>query len=198
MLPDELLAKFRELIDLPAETEWVEFKEAKNNFDFDDLGKYFSALSNEANLKRQPAGWLVFGVTNNLPRQIVGSNYRPHRPGLDSLKNEIARETNHQITFKEIHELATPGGRVVLFEIPPAPRCIPTEWRSRAYGRIGESIDSLSLHEIEQIRYQVLCEDWSAQICENARIEDLDLQAIGFARKEYQKKYPALAGEVDQ
>jgi hypothetical protein len=28
----------------------VEFKKAENNFDFDDLGKYFSALSNEANL----------------------------------------------------------------------------------------------------------------------------------------------------
>lgn len=28
------------------ETEVLEFKEAKNNFDFDDLGKYFSALTN--------------------------------------------------------------------------------------------------------------------------------------------------------
>ena len=27
------------------ETEVVEYKSAKNNFDFDDLGKYFSALS---------------------------------------------------------------------------------------------------------------------------------------------------------
>ena len=27
-----------ELLALPFETEWVEFKEAKNNFDFDDLG----------------------------------------------------------------------------------------------------------------------------------------------------------------
>ena len=33
------------------ENEVVEFKKAENNFDFDDLGKYFSALSNEANLR---------------------------------------------------------------------------------------------------------------------------------------------------
>ena len=33
------------------EDEVVEFKKAENNFDFDDLGKYFSALSNEANLR---------------------------------------------------------------------------------------------------------------------------------------------------
>lgn len=30
---------------LPAETEWLEFKEAKTNFDSDDLGQYFSALA---------------------------------------------------------------------------------------------------------------------------------------------------------
>lgn len=32
------------------ENEEVEFKKAERSFDFDDLGKYFSALSNEANL----------------------------------------------------------------------------------------------------------------------------------------------------
>ena len=34
-----------------SENEVVEFKAAKNNYDVDDLGKYFSALSNEANLR---------------------------------------------------------------------------------------------------------------------------------------------------
>lgn len=43
------------------ESEVVEFKKAENNFDFDDLGKYFSALSNEANLRGLPFAWLVFG-----------------------------------------------------------------------------------------------------------------------------------------
>jgi len=26
------------MLHLPAETEWIEFKEAKDNFDFDDIG----------------------------------------------------------------------------------------------------------------------------------------------------------------
>lgn len=43
------------------ESEVVEFKKAENNFDFDDLGRYFSALSNEANLRGLPFAWLVFG-----------------------------------------------------------------------------------------------------------------------------------------
>ncbi len=55
MTPAELKAKLEELMALPSETEWVEFKEAKNNYDSDDLGKYFSALSNEANLNGKPA-----------------------------------------------------------------------------------------------------------------------------------------------
>ena len=51
------------------ENEVVEFKKAENNFDFDDLGKYYSALSNEANLRSLDKAWLVFGVhdkTNGL------------------------------------------------------------------------------------------------------------------------------------
>ena len=43
------------------ESEVVEFKKAENNFDFDDLSKYFSALSNEANLRGLPFAWLIFG-----------------------------------------------------------------------------------------------------------------------------------------
>lgn len=34
------------------ETEVVEYKAAKQNYDFEDIGKYFSALSNEANLQQ--------------------------------------------------------------------------------------------------------------------------------------------------
>jgi len=39
------------LLALGKETEWVERKTVKGEkFSFDDLGEYFSALSNEANL----------------------------------------------------------------------------------------------------------------------------------------------------
>lgn len=196
MTPAELQAKLAELLALPAEIEWVEFKEAKNNYDFDDLGKYFSALSNEANLKAQPWAWLVFGVKDK-PKQIVGSNYRPTRPHLDSLKEEIANQTSNRLTFEEIHEITRPEGRVVMFQIPPALRGVPTAWKGHYYGRDNEAIGPLSLHEIEQIRRQVAQEDWSAQLCPGATLADLDPQAIAFARQEYKKKHPSLANEVD-
>ena len=43
------------------ENEVVEFKQAGNNYSTDDIGKYFSALANEANLNRPGfrGGWLV-------------------------------------------------------------------------------------------------------------------------------------------
>ena len=56
------------------EGECVEFKEANDNFPTSDIGKYFSALANEANLRGLLSGWLVFGVNNR--QQIVGTVYR--------------------------------------------------------------------------------------------------------------------------
>ena len=95
---------------------------------FDKLGQYFSALSNEARLKRQEAGWLILGVQNN-PRKIVGSDFRRNRANLDNLKKEIADQTSNRLTFIEIHELYLPEGRVVMFEIPPARPGQPTAWK---------------------------------------------------------------------
>ncbi|MFH1940604.1 MAG: RNA-binding domain-containing protein [bacterium] len=194
----DIQTKLQELLALPYETEWVEFKEAKNNFDFDDLGKYFSALSNEANLNIQPAGWLVFGVTNKPPRHVVGTNYRCQQPGLERLKNEIAQYTNHRTTFRVIHEPIVEGGRVVVFEIPAATRGIPTTWNGIAYGRIHESLMPLSLDKIERIRRQATYEDWSVKICQGASVSDLDSEAITFARQQYINKNPKLRVEVEQ
>jgi len=190
--------RLRELMALPSETEWVEFKEAKNNFDFDDLGRYFSALSNEANIKAESAGWLIFGVTDHAPRQIVGSRYRHQKPGLEKLKREISKQTNHQTTFADIQEMRIEGLRIVLFQIPPAARGVPTTWRGVAYGRTHDSLVPLSLQKIEYIRRQQATEDWSAGICSGASINDLDPQAVALARQNFSKKHPSLAAEVAQ
>ena len=79
MTQEELKKFFDELKTLSSETEWVEFKEAKSSFSFKALGQYFSALSNEASLKGQPYGWLIFGVSDKT-REIVGTiKYRMGR-----------------------------------------------------------------------------------------------------------------------
>ena len=201
MTKKELYELLNELRSLPSETEWVEFKKAGNSYDFKKLGKYFSALGNEANLKGKPYGWLIFGVDDKT-RKIIGTNYRPDRPKLDSLKSEVADKTTNRITFIEIHELFLPQGRrVIMFQIPTAPRGIPVAWEGHYYGRDGESLCPLNIQEIEQIRNQQIKYDWSAQICKNATLDDLEPQAIGKAREQFKEKNKNSSsitpGEVD-
>ena len=198
MTRSQLILKLNELRSLPGETEVVEFKEANNDYDFRKLGKYFSALCNEANLKGKPEAWLVFGIENE-KRSIVGSKYRAgNRPHLESLKGEIGNKTSNRITFIEIHELDLPEGRVVMFQIPAAPQGLPIAWEGHYYGRDGEVLSPLNLSEIEQIRKQATHFDWSAGICEDATINDLEPEAILYARENFKIKNPRLAKEVDK
>ena len=113
---EELQNKIEKFRKMPSETEWLEFKEARNSYSFDELGKYFSALSNEANLKQKQSGWLIFGIKDKLPRDIAWTRYRPDRKSLESLKHEVAQQTNG-ITFQEIYELSLLKGRILMFQI---------------------------------------------------------------------------------
>ena len=117
------------------ENEYVEFKEAKNNFDFNKLGKYFSALSNGANLLGKQYAWLIFGV-NDKTHKFVNTNYRKGS-NLNSLKKEITGFTNDNLTFLDIYEFEIDGNRVIMFKIPAAVG-IPTTWKKIAYDRNDE------------------------------------------------------------
>ncbi len=192
----ELQHILQNLRNLTAENEIVEFKEAKNGYDFNKLGKYFSALSNEANLKGRPHAWLVFGIENK-NHNIVGSQFRSRRKDLDNLKSEIANKTTNRITFIEIYELNVPGGRVVMFQIPAALKGFPIAFEGHYYGRDDEELSPLNLEEIERIRAQATAEDWSAAIVPGASLEDLDEEAIALARKNYKSKFPEKATEGD-
>ncbi|MDP3148223.1 MAG: ATP-binding protein [Ignavibacteria bacterium] len=158
----------------------MEFKSATEDHSFEKIGKYFSALSNEANLKNQDFGWLVFGV--NDCHNIVGTNYRNNPNSLHSLKQDIALHINNNITFIEIHELNLPEGRVILFQIPRAKQGIPISWKGHFYGRDGESLVPLNPVEFDQIRNQSRILDYSAQICNDASLNDLSDIAISIFR----------------
>lgn len=76
-----------------------------------------------------------------------------------------------------------------MFQIPAAPAGMPTSWKGHYYGRTGESIGALSIHELDTIRQQIQGVDWSAQICSEATIEDLDAEALRVAREKFQNKH---------
>lgn len=151
------------LLAIPAETEIVEFKQAKNTFSDNDSGEYFSALSNEANLKGQSYGWLAFGIDDQT-HSLVNTQYKASRPALDEMKKKTGDLTTNRITFKEIYAFEYKGKRVVMFQIPAAPAGIPVAYKGHYYGRDGESLGALNIVEIEQIRTHKLWLSASANI----------------------------------
>jgi len=133
--------KLDELLSMKYETETVEFKEAKDNFSFDDLGKYFSALSNEANLHNEKYAWLVFGVEDK-KHNIVGTNYKNDDKSLLALKEEMGKQTTGNLTFIEIHKCFRKNKnneekRILVFQIPAAPCGMPVAFKRMYYGRDG-------------------------------------------------------------
>lgn len=183
------------------EYEIVEFKEAKSSFDTDKIGRYFSAISNEANIKQQQYGWLIFGVSEKGERHVVGSSYKKGG-NLEKFKYEIARDVIGAMTFVDIIELFPivegEEKRVLMFKIPAAAAGIPTSWKNNYYARAGESIVPLQQYKIDEIRAQTR-RDWSRQIVEDANISHLNSDAIALAKEKYKERMNEkhISDEVD-
>jgi len=176
------------------ESEVVEFKKAENNFDFDDLGKYFSALSNEANLRGLEFAWLIFGYDEK-KHKIVGTSYKNGESALNNLKHDFAQHTTDGQTFREIVPIEVDGKRILMFKIPASPRNIVMKWKGIAFGRDGESLKPLNQSKMDEIRHQTPEPDWSAELVPNATIDDLDEVAIAKARKMFKKVHSRIPAE---
>ena len=174
-----------------SENEVGEFKKAENNFDFDDLGKYFSALSNEANLRGLDFAWLIFGYDEK-KHEIVGTSYKNGEGALNNLKHDFSQHTTDGQTFREIIPIEVDGKRILMFKIPASPRNIVMKWKGIAYGRDGESLKPLNQSKQDEIRRQTPAPDWSAEIVPDATIEDLDEVAIAKARKMFKKVHSRI------
>lgn len=173
------------------ESEVVEFKKAENNFDFDDLGKYFSALSNEANLHSLPFAWLVFGYDEKR-HETIGTSYKDGEGALNKLKHDLTNNMSDGQTFREIIPVEVDGKRILMFKIPASPRNIVMKWKGIAYGRDGESLKPLNQSKQDEIRNQTPYRDWSAEIVPNASLDDLDEVAIAKARKMFKKVHSRI------
>ena len=186
---------------LPTETEWLEFKEAKNGFGMDDLGRYISALANEANFLGHDAGWLVLGVKNARDavtgmRPVVGSRFALSAAERNEVKRQVAAHTSPAMGLSDPLEVWHPdcahGSCVLLWRIPPAPRGMPTAWKGHFYGRAGESLGALALNKLDSIRAQSALQDWSAVLV----TDDwglLNPSAVARARELYARRHASQA-----
>lgn len=192
---EELISILEELIN-NYETECVEFKKAETNFDIDKLGKYFSAMGNEATLRNRQYSWIVFGIDDKT-HEFTNTRYCSSN-NFNRVKIQIAEKTTDNISFIEIYPLIVNNKRVIMFQVPAAVG-VPMSWKGFAYGRVGESLKPLSQNKIEQIRNTAIY-DWSRQIISSASIDNLDPNAILLAREQFKKKHEGkeIAKEIDE
>lgn len=191
---EEYLELLRHLLS-HSENEVVEFKKAENSFDIDDLGKYFSALSNEANLRDKDFAWMIFGIDNK-SHKIIGTKFKDSEEALNRLKNDMSQHTTDNVIFRDIIPVYEEGKRVLMFKIPATPRNIVMHWKNIAYSRNGESLKPLNQEKRDEIRYQSPIPDWTAQLVPDANINDLDELAIATAKVMYKKVHASnISGE---
>ncbi|MCK5147893.1 putative DNA binding domain-containing protein [bacterium] len=129
-----LFDKVKQLLELPNETEWVEFK--MNKADPDDIGEYISALSNSATLHGQKTSYIIWGVHDEL-HKVSGTRFKPRelKIGNEELECWLSTHLQPRIDFR-IHEINYQHKPMVVFEIPPCQHT-PVRFKDFEYIRVG-------------------------------------------------------------
>jgi len=157
------------------EDEHLEFKEARNRYDFEELVKYCAALANEG------GGKMVLGVTDRHPRQVVGT------AAFESLERTKAGLIEKLGLRIEIEEISHTNGRVLIFHIPARSLGVPISFRGAYWMRGGDSLVPMTNNQIKRI-FAESEPDFSAQLCPGATLTDLETQAIEEFRRRWLKK----------
>ena len=165
------------IVDLLKEKEGenVEFKEAKQRFDFEELVRYACAIANLG------GGKIVLGITDKRPRKIVGSQAfkQPERT-----RKGLIDRLHIKVDFEELFDN---GLRVLIFLIASRPVGLPLMLEGVAYWRDGDVLTTMPVEVMHRI-YEESGHDFSADICPQATIADLNESAIEEFRERWAKK----------
>jgi len=126
----------------PTESEHLEFKEAKQQFDTLKLLRYCAALANER------GGHFVLGVTNTPPRAVVGTKAFPSESSLNDVKARIVDKLHLRV---EITELQHSNGRVLVFEVPTRPVGHAVSFDGAYLMRAGEDLVPMTPDKLKRI-----------------------------------------------
>lgn len=168
------------MVDVPTLEQWMqgvegenlEFKEARNRFDFEELTRYCVALANEG------GGKICLGVSDARPRQVVGSTAfnQPERT-----RAGLNQRLHLGITFDEVPH---PGGRVLVFHVPSRPVGIAIQWDGRYLVRDGDSLVGMPGERLRDIIAES-GHDFSADVCAGLAVDDLEEAAIEEFRRRW-------------
>ncbi len=122
-----------------SETQNLEFKEAKNQYDSRKLFKYCVALANEG------GGYFVLGIADKPPRDVVGSQAFPDAVATAA---KIFTAVGFRVEVEEVHH---PDGRVVVFQTPSRPRGTAYHYEGSYLMRSGEELVPMSEDQLRKI-----------------------------------------------
>ncbi len=183
----EQLKGFRESEDK------VEFKRAEQgNFAYDGGNRvkpsdrrrcilgYVTAFCNEG------GGYLVLGMEDAYPHKVVGTKQSEGKLG--ELESDIYRDTLIRPVIYELYEdEINKIGRVLVIAVPKRPVGKLFRFEDVALMRVGEELKPMS----DEMMFSILQEqepDFSAEICDNITIADLDIEAIRILKQKYAAK----------
>ncbi len=157
------------------EGENLEFKEARGRYSLTDLCKYCCALANEG------GGKVVLGVTDRRPRRVVGSAVFAQ---LERTRGALMEKIPLRI---DVSEIAHPDGRVLLFDVPSRPIGVPMKYEGVYWSRNADSLVPVAEDRLRLI-FAETANDFSAEVCADAGLDDLDAEAIEEFRRRWAKK----------
>lgn len=179
----------RELQKLRESEDKVEFKEAKNNFPWNGgkhseqkdrrkcyLG-YVVALANEK------GGLLVLGMADKMPHTVVGSDFADGKIG--ELEDAVHEKLGIRVHIEELFD--ENGLRVVVTKIPSRPLGRMMKFEGVALTRIGDSLRNMTDEEMLAILMEQE-PDFSAKICPELTINDIDENAVAILKDRYALK----------
>ncbi|OJW27647.1 MAG: transcriptional regulator [Planctomycetales bacterium 71-10] len=162
------------------EGENLEFKEWKNDGDFEKLARYCCALANEG------GGRFIMGVTDKRPRKVVGSSAFSQP---EQTRKSLCQRIPLAIDFEQIQH---PSGRVLLFRIPGRPLGTPIKYDGRYWMRKEDSLVEMSEVRLREI-FAESGHDFSADVCPDLAPAHLDPDAI----EEFRRRWIAKARKVE-
>ena len=175
--------------------EWKEFKNLRNSFcgnEKDDVISYVSAIAN------MEGGCLVLGVRDK-SLDVVGID-----AGGYSRQNAMLRLTERCVNLSSeglvIEEFVADdtNRKVWVIHIPKHLPKLPVYAHNKAWQRIEDSLVELTPERLNAILEENSPSfDGSAEIVEDASLDDLDSFALQKARREYKTVHPKLAADVD-
>ncbi|WP_396211864.1 ATP-binding protein [Flavobacterium sp.] len=137
---------------------------------------YVTALCNEE------GGYLVIGMTDNYPHEVVGTNQNLGTIG--ELESNIYRDTEIRPIIYQLYENEK---RVLVIEVPSRPAGKVFKFEDVPLMRVGEELKPMS----DEVYLKIINEqepDFSQQFCEDLQISDLDERAILILKEKYSLK----------